>query len=173
MATEEESLNEAREAFIAQWGALGTAWGINRTMAKIHALLMVSTELLSTDDVMERLQISRGNAHSNLKDLTAWGLIRIVVRKGERREFFEAEKEVWKIFTTIARERKRREIDPALEVLKTCKESTADLKSSEGNEFHQQMKELEQFVKLASKAGDTIANMQHGKAMQLTAKLFG
>ena len=169
----DSQLEEAREAFIAQWGALGTSWGINRTMAKIHALLMVSPEPLSTDDCMERLEISRGNAHSNLKELTAWGLIRIVVRKGERREYFEAEKTVWKIFTMIARERKRREIDPALDVLRQCKSATSGLDSEAGREFNQQMNELEQFVAMASKAGDKIADMQHSKAMQLAAKLFG
>ncbi len=171
--SEPEELEDAKEAFIAQWGALGTSWGINRTMAKIHALLMVSPEPLSTDDCMERLEISRGNAHSNLKELTAWGLVKIVVRKGERREFFEAEKTVWKIFTTITRERKRREIDPALTVLRECKTATEDLKTQEGKDFYSQMKELEQFVSMASKAGDKVANMQHSKAMQMAAKLFG
>ncbi len=170
---ESDELENAKEAFIAQWGALGTSWGINRTMAKIHALLMVSPEPLSTDDCMEQLEISRGNAHSNLKELIAWGLVKIVVRKGERREFFEAEKTVWKIFTTITRERKRREIDPALTVLRECKTATEDLSTQEGKDFYSQMKELEQFVAMASKAGDKVAGMQHSKAMQIAAKLFG
>src|SRR5262245_51974249 len=76
-----------RDEVVAQWGALGTAWGVNRTMAQIHALLMVSPSPLSTDDVMAELQISRGNAHTNLRELVGWGLIRSVFRKGERREF--------------------------------------------------------------------------------------
>ena len=79
-----DALKETREEFVAQWGALGSHWGINRTMAQIHALLMTVPEPLDTDAVMEELEISRGNAHTNLKELVAWGLVRIVVRKGER-----------------------------------------------------------------------------------------
>jgi predicted transcriptional regulator len=117
VSTEVEKLKHARDEFVSQWGALGTQWGINRTMAQIHALLMTAPQSMTTDEVMEELQISRGNAHSNLKELVAWGLIRVVVKKGERREFFEAEKDVWHIFTIVARERKRREIEPTLGIL--------------------------------------------------------
>ena len=74
-------------------GAMGTQWGINRTMAQIHALLMIELQPMDTESVMEQLEISRGNAHTNLKELVSWGLIRIVVKKGERREYFEAEKD--------------------------------------------------------------------------------
>ncbi|HSP42349.1 MAG TPA: MarR family transcriptional regulator, partial [Luteolibacter sp.] len=138
-----ERLKELRDQFVAQWGAMGTQWGINRTMAQIHALLMTAPDAMTTDEVMEELEISRGNAHGNLKELVAWGLVRIVLRKGERREYFEAEKDVWKIFTTVARERKRREIDPALTVLRHCAEESAGIRSAEGKAFHEQMKQLE------------------------------
>jgi len=94
-----KDFENAKEEYIAQWGALGTSWGISRTMAQVHALLMISPEPLSTDQCMEELQISRGNAHTNLKELVGWGLVKIVVKKGERKEFFEAEKDVWKVFT--------------------------------------------------------------------------
>ena len=97
-------LDEVRDDFIAQWGAFGSQWVINRTMAQIHALLMTGTEALSTDEVMENLGISRGNAHTNLKELVNWGLIRIVTRKGERKEYFEAELDVWEIFRRIVTE---------------------------------------------------------------------
>src|SRR6266853_3826119 len=107
------ALREARDEFVSQWGVIGSAWGINRTMAQIHALLITSLSALSTDDIMEDLKISRGNAHSNLRDLVSWGLVRSVVRKGERKEFFEAEKDVWKMFCIIIRERRRREMRPA------------------------------------------------------------
>jgi hypothetical protein len=93
MSGEREQLKATRDEFVAQWGAMGSQWGINRTMAQIHALLMIALEPMSTDDVMAELLISRGNAHTNLKELVAWGLVRIVVKKGERREFFEAEKD--------------------------------------------------------------------------------
>ena len=142
-------------------------------MAQVHALLMVSVEPLSTDQVMEELVISRGNAHTNLKELVVWGLLRVVTKKGERKEFFEAEKDVWKIFTIVLRERKRREIDPALEILKDCTENTEDAESKEAQAFHKQMKELEGFVQLASNAGDKVGRMKYGPALKIAAKLMG
>ncbi len=173
MNADATKLHAAREEFVAQWGALGTQWGINRTMAQIHALLMTAPDPLSTDEVMAELTISRGNAHTNLKELVAWGLVRIVVRKGDRREYFEAEKDVWKIFTTVARERKRREIDPALSVLRKCAEESQEIDTPEGRAFHEQMRQLEEFVDFASKMSDKIAALKHGFAIQLAAKLLG
>lgn len=167
-----DKLKQAREEFVGQWGALGSQWGINRTMAQIHALLMTAPDPLSTDDVMAELQVSRGNAHTNLKELVAWGLVRIVVRKGDRREYFEAEKDVWKIFTTVARERKRREIDPALAVLRHCAEESRDIDTPEGRAFNEQMRQLEEFVEFASTMSDRIASMKHGFAVQMAAKLL-
>lgn len=170
---QQEKFKAIREEFLAQWGALGTQWGINRTMAQIHALMMISAAPLSTDDVMEELAISRGNAHSNLKELVAWGLLRSVMVKGERREYFEGEKDVWKIFTIVARERKRREIDPALMVLRRCSEESEGIEGAEGEEFHRQMRELEEFVQFATKMADRVSSMKHGFAIQLATKLLG
>ena len=163
--TELERLSEAQDDFITQWGVIGNAWGINRTMAQIHALLMVSTEPLSTDDIMAELQISRGNAHSNLRELVSWGVIKSVIKKGERKEFFESEKDIWKMFCTITRERKRREIDPALEVLEDCKERTVAMKTEEARVFHQQICFLADFVQVAASAMDRIANAESSKAV--------
>ncbi len=173
MSSEQEHLKKARDEFVAQWGAMGSQWGINRTMAQIHALLMTAVEPIGTDDVMAELEISRGNAHSNLKELVAWGVVRVVVKKGERREFFEAEKDVWQIFTIVTRERKKREIEPALAVLNRCTEGTRELKSPEGQAFHSQMRQLEEFVGFASKVADRVGSMKHGFAVQLAAKLLG
>lgn len=173
MNEEQRQLKTARDEFVAQWGAMGSQWGINRTMAQIHALLMTAAEPIGTDDVMADLEISRGNAHSNLKELVAWGLVRVVVKKGERREFFEAEKDVWQIFTIVTRERKKREIEPALAVLNRCAEGSRELKSAEGKAFHSQMRQLEEFVGFASKVADRVGSMKHGFAVQLAAKLLG
>ena len=172
MADEKVRLEEARDEFVTQWGIMGAQWGINRTMAQIHALLMTASNVMSTDEVMETLEISRGNAHTNLKDLVSWGLIRIVTKKGERKEFFEAEKDVWEIFRRVARERKRREIEPALETLRNCKAASEAIKSLEGRAFHDQMDQLEDFVSFASRMGDRVASMQHGKAIKLAMKFF-
>ena len=118
-------LKEAREKFIEAWGAFGSAWGINRSMAQVHALLLISHEPLSTEDVMDLLNISRGNANMNLRALIDWHLVDRILKTGERREFFQAEKDVWKIATHITRERKKRELEPMVKLL-------AELKRTEG-----------------------------------------
>jgi DNA-binding transcriptional regulator GbsR (MarR family) len=139
----------ARDEFVSQWGAIGSAWGINRTMAQIHALLITAPRPLSTDEVMGELKISRGNAHANLRDLVSWGLVRSVVRKGERKELFEAEKEVWKMFCIILRERRRRELRPAMAVLKECADRTKEIKGAEAAAFNKQIKSLAEFLDVA------------------------
>lgn len=168
-----QTFDEIRDDFIAQWGAFGSQWGINRTMAQVHALLMVSPDALSTDEVMDQLSISRGNAHTNLKELVNWGLVRILVRKGERKEFFEAEKDVWKIFTIILRERQRREIDPALELLLDCHAKTEGIEGVGVEAFRSQVKELETFVSFARNVGSKVDQLSYGPAMKLAAKLLG
>lgn len=173
MTAQEERLKQARDEFIAQWGAMGSQWGINRTMAQIHALLMISPAPLTTDEVMAELEISRGNAHTNLKELVAWGLVRGVVKKGERRDYFEAEKDVWKVFTTISRERKKREIQPALAVLSRCAETTRDLPGAEAKAFHEQIRALEEFAGFASNLADRIGSMEYGLALKLAIKVLG
>jgi DNA-binding transcriptional regulator GbsR (MarR family) len=167
------SWEKARDEFIAQWGALGSNWGINRTMAQIHALLMTAPQPMHTDEIMQRLQISRGNANTNLRELVDWGLVHSVLRKGERREYFEAEKDVWKMFVTITRERKRREMDPALVVLRKCAEKTKGEGSGPGKEFHRQMKDLQEFVEFGMKVSDVVAGMKHASALQWAMRLLG
>ena len=102
-------LSEAKQQFISSWGAFGTQWGINRTMAQIHALLLVSINPLTQDDMMEELSISRGNVNMNIRDLIGWGLVDRVIISGERKEYFTAEKDIWKVATQIIKERKKRE----------------------------------------------------------------
>ena len=119
----DSQLHHAQDTFIRRWGERGQTWGINRTMAEIHALLYIVGAPLCTDDVMERLHISRGNASMSLRSLCDWGIIRKVHRRGERREYFESLSDVWEIFSIIATERKRREMDPVLETIKECQRS--------------------------------------------------
>jgi DNA-binding transcriptional regulator GbsR (MarR family) len=113
-------IEEAKDRFIHTWGEMGSKWGINKTMAQIHALLMSVDGHLSTDEVMQQLQISRGNANTNLRSLVDWGLARRVFIKGDRKEYFQSEKDVWMMFCRIARERKKREVEPAIETLQEC-----------------------------------------------------
>jgi DNA-binding transcriptional regulator GbsR (MarR family) len=122
----QQQLHVAQDLFIRRWGEMGQTWGINRTMAEIHALLYICGTPSCTDDVMERLNISRGNASMSLRSLCDWGIIRRLHKRGERREYFESLTDVWEIFSIIATERKRREMDPVLETIKQCQQMLAD-----------------------------------------------
>src|SRR5947207_9049997 len=157
------TLLQARDDFVTQWGTIGTAWGINRTMAQVHALLITTGHLMSTDEIMEELKISRGNAHKNLRDLVSWGLIRSVVRKGERKEYFEAEKNVWKMFCIILRERRRRELRPAQAVLKECLSRTNNLRGTEAAAFNKQLNALSDFLELADGRITKLAQSEQSK----------
>ena len=116
----QQQLRTAQDLFIRRWGEMGQTWGINRTMAEIHALCYIVGQPLCTDDVMERLHISRGNASMSLRALCDWGIVRRLHKRGERREYFESLSDVWEMFSIIAAERKRREMDPVLETIKQC-----------------------------------------------------
>ena len=118
----QQLLYNAQDTFIRRWGEMGQTWGINRTMAEIHALLYICVTPLCTDDVMDRLNISRGNASMSLRALCDWGIIRRMHKRGERREYFESLSDVWEMFSIIAAERKRREMDPVLETIKQCQQ---------------------------------------------------
>ena len=114
------NLAAARREFVDLWGQMANHWGINRTMAQIHALLMVSNEPLTADQIMEELQISRGNVSMNLRDLINWGIVRRTSLAGDRRDFFMTEADVWSMFQIILRERKKRELDPLVTRLDEC-----------------------------------------------------
>ncbi|HQV75483.1 MAG: transcriptional regulator [Flavobacteriales bacterium] len=133
-------LHEAKDKFIQAWGAFGGQWGINRSMAQVHASLLVSPEPLSTEDVMEQLNISRGNANMNLRALIDWHLVDKVLKAGERREFFQAEKDVWKIATHITRERKKRELEPMVRLLGELKQAAGT--NAEAKAFRQTAADL-------------------------------
>lgn len=137
-------LKEATEKFVQSWAQLGSSWGINKTMAQIHALLLVSSESLSTEDLMEKLMISRGNANMNVRALIDWGLVYREHRMGERMEFFRAEKDINKVARCIARERRKREIEPVLGLMSEL--SNAKLgNSNEAKEFTKVTKDIHQF----------------------------
>ena len=114
------NLAASRREFVDLWGQMANHWGINRTMAQIHALLMIAHEPLTAEEIMEELQISRGNASMNLRDLINWGIVRRTSEPGERRDFFTTEADVWTMFQIILRERKKRELDPLLSRLDEC-----------------------------------------------------
>lgn len=128
-------LAEAKLQFISSWGAFATHWGINRTMAQVHALLLVSATPLTQDDVMQQLNISRGNVNMNIRELIDWGLVERVTMPGARKEFFVAEKDIWKVATIIARERKKRELDPMMKLMEQIAKVEGDPNDAEVKTF--------------------------------------
>lgn len=108
---------EAKNKFIQAWGTLGSNWGINKAMAQIHALLLLATEPLSAEEIMEELQMSRGNVNMNLRALMDWGIVKKEYKIGERKEFFSTGKDVWDLAKQVSKERRRREIEPILKML--------------------------------------------------------
>jgi DNA-binding transcriptional regulator GbsR (MarR family) len=113
-------LPPAAERFVLHWGDMGGQWGVNRSVAQIHAVLFLSERPLTADDIAAALGMARSNVSNSLKELLAWNLIRRVPIKGDRREHFAAETDIWEMFLRIAARRKEREIDPAIAVLKSC-----------------------------------------------------
>jgi DNA-binding transcriptional regulator GbsR (MarR family) len=126
----DEELVAAQDRFIALWGEMASRWGVPRTMAEVHALLFVHGEPLHAEAIMDRLRISRGNASMTLRTLDEWGIVTRILERGDRREYFRAEQDVWRLFATIARARKRRELDPLTEGLDRCR--TTPLRGREG-----------------------------------------
>jgi DNA-binding transcriptional regulator GbsR (MarR family) len=141
-------LKEAKDRFIHTWGTLATQWGINRTMSQIHALLLLSPRSLNADEIMEDLQISRGNVNMNLRDLMSWGLIYKQLLPGERKEFFVAEKDIWKVARQIARERRRRELAPILETMEEIKKNILP-NTDENKEFLKIVEDISSVVGFA------------------------
>jgi DNA-binding transcriptional regulator GbsR (MarR family) len=117
-----QTLDAVEEDFIGLWRSMSSLWGISPTMAEIHGLLFIGGAALSMDDIMDRLRISRGNVSMNLNKLAEWGLVRRVHKRGDRRDYYESLRDVWEMFTLVAAQRKRREIDPILNTLRQCRE---------------------------------------------------
>ncbi|WNW03013.1 transcriptional regulator [Tenacibaculum sp. HL-MS23] len=135
------NLDDAKLKYIHTWGSLATSWGINKTMAQVHALLLVSTKPMSADAIMETLKISRGNVNMNVRALIDWGIVSKEFVIGERKEFFVADKDIWELFKQVTKERKKREIEPVLKVLDELQNDVND-NSEEAMEFKKVMKDL-------------------------------
>ena len=133
-------LHEAKNKYIQTWGSLATSWGINKTMAQVHALLLVSTKPFSAEDIMEELQISRGNVNMNVRALIDWGIVTKEFVVGERKEFFVADKDIWELFKQITKERKKREIEPVLKVLDELQE--VEDTTEDGKQFKKVLSDL-------------------------------
>ncbi|WP_047788461.1 GbsR/MarR family transcriptional regulator [Tenacibaculum mesophilum] len=139
-------LEDAKLKYIHTWGSLATNWGINKTMAQVHALLLVSTKPLSADEIMETLKISRGNVNMNVRALIDWGIVSKEFVVGERKEFFVADKDIWELFKQITKERKKREIEPVLKELDELQEDVKE-NSKEAEAFKKVMNDLSSVTK--------------------------
>lgn len=163
--------SQAKNKFIQTWGALGSQWGINKTMAQIHALLMVSPEALSMEDIMGELHISRGNASMNLRSLIDWGIIFKEYKPGERREYFVAESNIDELARKIAKERSKREIKPTLRVLEEVS-SLEDVESTEAAHFKAKTAELYDFVYRADSMLERITDYKENWITKTILKLM-
>ena len=169
------NLDEAQTRFVQVWGALGSHWGINRTMAQLHATLLITTRLLSTDDLMSSLQISRGNANMNLRMLVDWGLIYKEVRPGIRREFFRAERNIWEVAKRIATERRKRELEPLLQAMEELRQIN-DPAREPSNEYKHFISTVDDIRKIGNQVGgamDILNSLNAAGFLEIISKLSG
>src|SRR5438270_5985639 len=152
-------LQTVEDRFVGLWRTMSSLWGISPTMAEIHGLLYITGAALSMDDIMARLGISRGNVSMNLSKLVEWGLVKRVHKRGDRRDYYESLGDVWEIFTLVAAQRKRREIDPILSTLRRCREELSpeslgpEAQDPAARERYQRVNDLYAFLSLM----DTLA----------------
>jgi len=137
-------LSAIQEKFVLHWGEMGTRWGINRTVAQIHALLFIWPQPLPAEDIAETLEVARSNVSTSLKELQGWGIIKLVHVMGDKRDHFESMKDVWEMFRLVLDERKKREIDPTLQVLRECL-AEAKTDRSTDKSTQQRLRELCEF----------------------------
>ena len=149
------NLSPTARKFILHWGEMGTRWGVNRTVAQIHALLYLSDRPMNAADIAEVLEVARSNVSTSLKELMGWGIVRVVHTLGDRRDHFESTSDVWEMFQIILEERKRREIDPTLKILRECVD---EAKGSGAGQAHarQRLGKMLEFFETATRCYDEI-----------------
>lgn len=147
--------DKALEKFVESWGMMGTIWGVNNSVARVHALMIASEEPLSLDDIAAELKISRGNANMCLRELRNWGVIRLVKIPGDRHDYYVTEEDIWKISFAIARERKRREFDPALRVVS---ETLLDVRKGSSATVERRLKEMKSFLSTVDMISERLFN---------------
>src|SRR5215472_8799341 len=169
--TPKTTLTPVAQKFILHWGEMGTKWGINRTVAQVHALLFLSPQPLPADEISTTLSVARSNVSTSLRELQGWGIVRVVHVLGDRRDHFESIKEVWDIFRIVSEERKRREIDPTLRVLSEC---VAELKANPKSDTYtrERLESMLEFLTAMTGLFDEILRMPTG-ALKGVVKLRG
>ena len=165
-------LSEAKGQFIQAWGTLGSKWGINRTMAQLHALLLVSPDPLSADEMMAELNMSRGNVNMNIRELIDWGLVEKVHKTGDRKEYFIAEKDIWEVTKRVARERKKRELEPVLKVLEQVSAVEGDKKDRNVKAFRDSIGGIKRMAQNADKTIEIMTKADENWFFGSILKLF-
>lgn len=156
--------------FIVHWGEMGTRWGINRSVAQIHALLYLSPKPLPADEIADTLAIARSNVSVGLKELQTWGLVRANQTLGDRRDHFETSTDVWELFRIIIRERKRRELDPTLAMLRECVAETRAAADPALPQLDERLAAMLEFIELTDAWGERAAKLAP-KNLRRLAKL--
>jgi DNA-binding transcriptional regulator GbsR (MarR family) len=152
------TLSNVQRQYVLHWGEMGTRWGINRTVAQIHALLFLSPKPLAADEIATTLNVARSNVSTSIRELETWGVVRAVHVLGERREHYEAMKDVWDMFRIIVEQRKRREVDPTLQLLRTC---LAELGPGSGSDAYtrERLESMAEFFEVANSAYTEISQV--------------
>ena len=167
-------LNPIAQRFVLHWGEMGSKWGVNRTVSQIHALLYLAGKPMAADEIAETLEVARSNVSNSLRELQNWNLISIVHVMGDRRDHFATSTDVWELFRTVVRERKEREFDPTISVLRDCLASK-DI-SKEEAAAQQRIKETLALMEALSTWGDQMLKLEPAtlmKVMKLGAKIQG
>jgi DNA-binding transcriptional regulator GbsR (MarR family) len=169
--TTKSTLTPVAQKFILHWGEMGTKWGINRTVAQVHALLFLSPAPVPADEIAATLSVARSNVSTSLRELQGWGIVRVVHVLGDRRDHFESTKDVWEIFRTVSEERKRREIDPTLRVLAEC---VQELKAASAGDAYtrERLETMLEFLTTMSGLFEEVLRMPVG-ALKGVGKLRG
>ncbi len=162
--TSESPLEPLAQKFVLHWGEMGTRWGINRTVAQIHALLLISDRPLRADEIAETLGVARSNVSTSMRELQNWGVVRLVHLAGDRRDHFESMQDVFEMFRVIARERKRREIDPTVRVLREFIEGSSK-KAEQATK--QRLEELLEFFQLGNDVHEQLDKLPTAALLKL------
>jgi DNA-binding transcriptional regulator GbsR (MarR family) len=175
-----DRVTQAQDRFIAAWGQMASAWGISRTMAEVHALLYIRGQALCTDETMDRLEISRGNASMSLRALVEWGIVARIRRRGDRKEYFVAEDDIWAMFRAVVRNRIKREVEPLLASLFEIRDLTsrggiaragADVPPDEVREHNHRLDAMLEFIRTIDRLGQRFVSPS-GSGLARAAELL-
>jgi DNA-binding transcriptional regulator GbsR (MarR family) len=157
-----KALSSVQRQYILHWGEMGTRWGVNRTVAQIDALLYLSPQPLAAEEIADTLNVARSNVSTSIRELESWGLVRPVHVLGERREHYESMKDVWEMFRVIVEQRKRREVDPTVQLLRSC---LAELEAEGGRDTYtrERLREMAEFFEAATAAYGEIGQVSPQK----------